>query len=168
MSTPALNRTEVTPIPKAPPKPSKGQRRRTNRAVRDENPKCEAGPIITTHDKGHVCFRFSTETHHRRRHNMGGDWLAKVNLIAVCVACHTWIHANETTAEHLELADGRSLYVSAGWDHPERPHEYELLGRITARKVLQLAHRDAPGDTAVAQDYLHRAGFPLTRQNGAA
>lgn len=56
---------------------------------------CQACPRVR-HDG--VTFR-ATTLHHRRLRRQGGAWVSRLNTLAVCEGCHTWIHANVAVAK---------------------------------------------------------------------
>lgn len=49
-----------------------------------------------------VCTQRTQHIHHRKLRSQGGADTPQ-NLIGVCLACHTWIHANVAQAKDLEL-----------------------------------------------------------------
>lgn len=171
LGLPALDRSEVEPIPKAPPRATPHQKRRASRTTRSRARGCEAvdeyGPLITRHDPAHRCLGSADEGHHRRPRSAQGAEDVLVNIVALCFACHRWVTAHPREAQRLHLPDGRALLVLSSYHQPSRPREFELLGRVTALDVIGLAFADADSDPAlVAVDYLTRAGFSLDRRTG--
>lgn len=170
---PSLDRTDVTPIPKPGPKPSKTQKRKASTATRERARGCEAndvhGSLIARVDPSHSCLGSADEGHHRRPRSAQGAEDVLVNIVALCFTCHAWVTTHPREAAGIHLPDGRSLFVASSYDNPARPREYELLGRLTALDVIDLALRDSERDPATAVvDYLARAGFPLIRRTGVA
>ena len=69
--------------------------------------RCEVvlGPI--------TCTSQGTQAHHIRRRSQGGQDTAE-NLIWICAAHHSWVHANPATAEHYGLLRRSSFDPAPG------------------------------------------------------
>ena len=60
-----------------------------------------------------ACTSQGTQAHHIRRRSQGGQDTAE-NLIWICAAHHTWVHANPATAEHYGLLRRSSFDPAPG------------------------------------------------------
>ena len=76
-------------------------RRKIVAEVLAERPYCQAGPRIR--DEKHRCGNLSTDCHEPLTRARGGSITDKNNILAVCRACHDWIHRNPAEATRLEL-----------------------------------------------------------------
>ena len=84
------------------------QRRTLVAKILAERPYCQAGPrIVYNADRQHYCQTYSTDCHEPLTRARGGDILDPDNILAVCRACHDWIHRNPTQATKLNLLVSR-------------------------------------------------------------
>lgn len=65
------------------------------REILEERPWCERGLSVMT-DLGEV--KRSTQVHEKLTRARGGDITDKANCVAVCRACHMWIHDHPAAA----------------------------------------------------------------------
>ena len=94
-----------TPLRQFSPKRAKRQRLR-QQMVRDELARrelCEAGAVITHAGHNARCHGFAIELHEPLTRARGGSSLDPANTVAICRACHDWIHVNPAAATELGL-----------------------------------------------------------------
>ena len=66
-------------------------------------PMCEAAKRIASVDDEHACGRDSVDVHEVKTRGRGGDILDEANVLALCRACHDWIHAHPATSLRVGL-----------------------------------------------------------------
>lgn len=66
------------------------------------HPECEAFPRCDDW-RDPVCTIRADQLHHIKPRGRGGAVTAADNVLAVCGACHRWIHANPIRARELRL-----------------------------------------------------------------
>jgi len=76
-------------------------------------PDCEAGPLIRTGNEAVAgygattpCRRRAVDIHEPLTRARGGSILDPANTVAVCRACHDWIHRHPESATRLGLLKG--------------------------------------------------------------
>jgi hypothetical protein len=97
---PIKRRTPLKPYSKKR-KATQTARRELVKRILAERPYCQAGPRIR--DPKHRCQSYSTDCHEPLTRARGGDILDPNNILAVCRACHDWIHRNPAEATRLDL-----------------------------------------------------------------
>ena len=95
--TPLVRRTPLRAV--------SSKRRKVNRLRRDmvrreltKRPRCEAGHLTPA-----PCGGRSVDIHEPLTRARGGSILDAANTVAVCRACHDWIHSNPESATRIGL-----------------------------------------------------------------
>lgn len=65
------------------------------------HPRCEAGPRVQ--DRAHRCQGTPSDVHEIQTRARGGSIVDPDNVVAVCRACHDWIHSHPAQATTLGL-----------------------------------------------------------------
>lgn len=74
------------------------ERTKVTKQVLAANPRCQAGQAIRPHDTKHKCHGWAVDIHEPLTRARGGSIVDPSNMVAVCRACHDWIHNNPATA----------------------------------------------------------------------
>jgi len=99
-----------TPLKQVSKKRAKLNRERATfvKSYLSRQPTCEAGRVIETADVRHRCSITAVDVHEMLTRARGGSIVDEANVLALCRACHDWIHDNPKRAT--ELAFLRSQY----------------------------------------------------------
>lgn len=62
---------------------------------------CEAGRVIEADDTRHRCSINAVDVHEVLTRARGGSIIDEANVLALCRACHDWIHGNPKRATDL-------------------------------------------------------------------
>lgn len=68
-----------------------------------EHPRCEARERIARVDARHRCDVQAVDVHEMLTRARGGSIVDESNVLALCRACHDWIHRNPASATALKL-----------------------------------------------------------------
>lgn len=101
-STTPLRRT---PIRKQSAKRAKEQRLRSAfvKDIMERRLRCEAGLLIVRNHPEHRCQITPVDVHEPLTRARGGSILDPDNALAVCRACHDWIHQHPAAAKDIGL-----------------------------------------------------------------
>jgi hypothetical protein len=97
-----------------------GGRKQVRLQLLAEYPECQVPEILKLRGMdgvGPECMGASSHVHERLPRSAGGSIVLRANLVAICAACHSWIHDDEP-----EIATAAGLKVSRYGDEAAHLH----------------------------------------------